>query len=66
LMDSTSFHDEIRMLDNETLIGKWFSPELNTGLLRCLGAWLEPTAAGDRFAFRYILRRTQAGRTAGV
>jgi hypothetical protein len=59
LMDFTMFHDEIRMIDADTLIGKWVSPELNPDLLGGLRPWLEPL--GDRFALRYILRRAQAG-----
>jgi hypothetical protein len=59
LVDFTSFHDEIRMIDSETLIGKWVSPELNPDLLGGLGSYLEPR--GDRFAFYYILKRAQRG-----
>jgi len=55
LIDFTSFHDEIRMIDHDALIGKWVSPDLNPELLRGLGSYLEPR--GDRFAFYYILRR---------
>ena len=55
LLDFTSFHDEIRMIDEVTLIGKWVSPELNPVLLRGLGSYLEQQ--GDRFAFYYILKR---------
>ena len=58
LLDFTSFHDEIRRIDDETLIGKWVSPEVNPDLLRGLGSYLEPQE--DRFAFYYILRRVRA------
>lgn len=58
LIDFTSFHDEIRMIDQETLIGKWVSPELNPDLVRWLGPYLEPR--GDRFGFYYILKRAAA------
>jgi hypothetical protein len=64
LMDFTAFHDEIRMIDAETLIGKWVSPELNADLLRGLSSYLEPR--GDRFAFYYLLKRAQRGASTGV
>lgn len=63
LIDFTSFHDEIRMLDHETLIGKWVSPDLDPTLLSGLGAYLEPR--GDRFGFYYILKRAQKGAATG-
>ena len=59
LMDFTPFHDEIRIIDEETLIGKWVSPELNPDMLRGLGSYLEPH--NDRFAFYYILKRANTG-----
>jgi len=58
LIDFTSFHDEIRIIDEETLVGKWVSPELNPDMLRGLSSYLEPQ--GDRFAFYYILKRAKA------
>jgi hypothetical protein len=64
LIDFTTFHDEIRMIDSETLVGKWVSPELNPDLLRGLGSYLEPR--GDRFAFYYLLKRAQRGASTGV
>ncbi|MGH9470003.1 MAG: GMC family oxidoreductase N-terminal domain-containing protein, partial [Terriglobia bacterium] len=60
LIDFTSFHDEIRIIDDRTMIGKWVSPSgqawLNNGLLRkALEGYLEP--GQDRFAFYYLLTR---------
>jgi hypothetical protein len=63
LIDFTSFHDEIRMIDEETLIGKWVSPEVNPDSLRWLAPYLEPS--GDRFGFYYILKRAEAGASVG-
>jgi hypothetical protein len=57
LTDATSFHDEIRMINEDTLIGKWISAQLHPDLLRGLGSYLEPR--GDRFAFYYVLRRVR-------
>jgi len=64
LIDFTSFHDEIRILDDETLVGKWVSPELNPAMLPGLGSYLEPS--GNRFVFYYILKRAKMGATAQV
>jgi hypothetical protein len=64
LIDFTPFHDEIRMIDEETLVGKWVAPVLNPDLLRGLGSYLEPR--GDRFAFYYILKRAKAGAATGA
>lgn len=60
LIDFTSFHDEIRIIDDQTMIGKWVSPSgqswLNNALLRkALEGYLEP--GKDRFAFYYLLTR---------
>ncbi|MGH9629457.1 MAG: hypothetical protein ACRD7E_14140, partial [Bryobacteraceae bacterium] len=55
IMDFTSFHDEIRAIGADMLIGKWASPELSPMLLRGLQDYLEP--GRDRFAFYYILTR---------
>ncbi len=55
LDDFTAFHDEIRLIDEETMIGKWVSPELPPGLLRAIEDYLEPE--GGRFAFYYVLTR---------
>jgi len=55
LDDFTVFQDEIRLIDEDTMIGKWVSPELPPGLLRALEDYLEPD--GDRFGFYYVLTR---------
>ena len=55
LDDFTVFHDEIRLIDEDTMIGKWVSPELPPGLLRTIEDYLEPD--GDRFGFYYVLTR---------
>ena len=51
---------EIRMIDSETLIGRWVSPPSaawlsNSRLQKALSGYLEP--GRERFAFYYILRR---------
>jgi cholesterol oxidase len=55
LDDFTTFHDEIRAIDQDTLIGKWVSPEMPAVLLNSLGDYLE--AGENRVAFYYILKR---------
>ena len=55
LIDFTSFHDEIRLIDGDTLIGKWVSMEINPLLLQGLQDYIDPFS--DRFAFYYILNR---------
>lgn len=60
LVDFTAFHDEIRMVDDRTMIGKWASPAgsgwLNNSIVqRALKGYLEP--GKDRFAFYYLLSR---------
>jgi hypothetical protein len=55
LSDSTGFQDEIRMIDQDTLIGKWSSPGLDPTLLDALREYLEPAA--NSFVFRFILTR---------
>jgi len=55
LDDFTVFHDEIRRVDENMLIGKWMSPELPPGLLRGLEDYIEPSR--DRFGFYYVLTR---------
>jgi hypothetical protein len=56
LRHASSFRDEIRMIGDDMLIGKWASPELNPLLLRGLQDYLEP--GGDRFVFYYVLTRS--------
>jgi hypothetical protein len=51
----TSFHDEIRVIGDDMLIGKWASPEMSPILLRGLQDYLEP--GRDRFVFYYVLTR---------
>ena len=63
LVDFTQFHDEIRLIDEETLIGKWVSPELSPLLLPGLRNYLEP--GQDRVGFYYILKRAKAGAAVG-
>jgi hypothetical protein len=55
LTDPTGFKDEIRMIDQNTLIGKWISPELDSALLDSLRSYLEPSTKG--FVFYFILTR---------
>lgn len=60
LLDFTTFHDEIRLVDDKTMIGKWVSPAapawLNNPLLKkALEGYLEP--GKDRLAFYYLLTR---------
>ncbi|MGH9431621.1 MAG: hypothetical protein ACRD3T_08765, partial [Terriglobia bacterium] len=47
--------NEIRMIDADTMIGKWVSAELSPNLLTGLRSYSEP--AGDRCAFYYVLAR---------
>jgi len=60
LIDLTSFHDEIRMIDAKTMIGKWVSPTSpewlkNAALTEALHGYLEP--GQDRLAFYYVLTK---------
>ncbi|MGH9449913.1 MAG: GMC oxidoreductase, partial [Terriglobia bacterium] len=60
MFDSLRFHDEIRMIDGETMIGKWVSPTVpawlgRLGLETALAGYLEP--GRDRLAFYYLLTR---------
>ena len=55
LVDFTTFHDEIRLIDADTMIGKWVSIDLDPMLLQSLQDYIEPHS--DRFAFYYILNR---------
>lgn len=55
LDDFTAFCDEFRMIDADTMIGKWVEPEVHPPLARALADYLEPS--GGRFAFYYILTR---------
>ncbi len=63
LVDFTEFHDEIRMIDQETLIGKWISPDLSPLLLAGLRNYVEP--GSNRLAFYYLLKRAKAGAATG-
>ncbi|HUY12782.1 MAG TPA: GMC family oxidoreductase [Terriglobia bacterium] len=56
--DLTACHDEIRMMDPDTMIGKWVSAELSPDLLAGLRNYLEP--AGNQYTFYYVLTRAQA------
>ena len=54
LIDFTSFHDEIRMIDPKTMIGKWVSPAApewikNTALAGALNGFLEAGRIGLPF-----------------
>ncbi|UCD58928.1 MAG: hypothetical protein JSV16_07420, partial [Candidatus Hydrogenedentota bacterium] len=55
MTDFTSVHDELRLIDEETLIGKWISTEINHLLLRGMQHFAE--LQGDRLAFCYVLKR---------
>jgi hypothetical protein len=63
LVDFTEFHDEIRLIDPDTMIGKWVSPELNPVLLTAIRNYVEP--GKNRLAFYYILKRAKAGAATG-
>jgi hypothetical protein len=58
LTSSSMFEDEIRMIDNDFLIGQSGTSELNPLLLQGLRNYLEPQA--DSFVFRYVLKRASA------
>jgi hypothetical protein len=51
----TTFHDEVRLIDEHTMIGKWVSPDLAPGLLPALADYVEPDQS--RFGFYYVLTR---------
>lgn len=59
MYDFTSWHDEVRIVTHDFMVGKWCSPwtqiSLNFG-----PAFLnvEKGAQGNRFCLRYTLRRT--------
>ncbi len=63
LVDFTAFHDEIRLIDPDTLIGKWVSPDMSPVLLAWLRNYVEPGA--NRLGFYYILKRAKAGAATG-
>jgi len=56
LAGSSMFQDEIRMIDNDYLIGRSAASDLNSLLLRGLRNYLEPQAG--KFVFYYVLKRT--------
>lgn len=53
--DIAGLRDEIRIIDRDTVIGKWPTPELHPLLLRGLEDYLEP--GGNRFVYYYVLSR---------
>ncbi len=55
LDDFTTFHDEIRAIDDNMLIGKWVSPSLSPILVAALGDYIDP--GEDRLGFYYVLSR---------
>ncbi len=55
LFKGASLAGELRMIANDMLIGKWGDPALHPLTSRGLGDFLEPD--GERFAFRYVLKR---------
>lgn len=60
--DFTRFHDEIRLIDSDTMIGQWVSPPapswLDNRLLEAaLRGYLEP--GRNRLAFYYLLTRVK-------
>jgi hypothetical protein len=55
LSDPTGFHDEIRMIDQDMLIGNWVSPDLDPILRDAMRSFLEPARNG--FVFYFILTR---------
>ncbi|HEV2495479.1 MAG TPA: GMC family oxidoreductase [Terriglobia bacterium] len=60
LIDFTAFHDEVRMIDPTTMIGRWVSPPMpdwlkSTPLAAALDGYLEP--GQDWLVFYYLLTR---------
>ena len=56
LSDFTAFQGEIRMIDNDTLIGKWIAPDLSS-LADPLRNFVEP--GPNQLTFYYILTRVK-------
>ena len=57
LSDFTSFRDEIRIIDKDTLIGKWVASDLLPSLADPLRNYVEP--GSNQSAFYYVLTRSQ-------
>jgi hypothetical protein len=57
LSNFTAFQGEIRMIDNDTLIGKWIASDLLSSLTDPLRSFLEP--GSNQWTFYYILTRTK-------
>jgi hypothetical protein len=57
LSDFTAFQGEIRMIDNDTLIGKWVASDLVSSLLDPLRNYLE--TGSNQVTFYYILTRVK-------
>jgi Choline dehydrogenase and related flavoproteins len=55
ITDSAMFRHELRMIDSDTMIGRWAATEPSAALLQGLQQHLEP--AGNRFVFYYLLTR---------
>ena len=55
LDDFTTFHDEIRFIGRDMMIGKWVSPEMPAAQISLLQDYIEPS--GNRFGFYYVLTR---------
>ena len=53
--DPSGFQTELRMIDNDMLLARWFAPEVHPLVLRGLEDYLEPEAS--RFACYCVLKR---------
>jgi hypothetical protein len=58
LSDFTSFQEQIRMIDNDTMIGKWVSSDIFPSLADPLRNYVEP--GSSQLAFYYILTRVKS------
>jgi hypothetical protein len=54
-----AFGHEVRMIDSDTVIGKWIFPEMSPLLLKALRNYGEPET--NRLAVYYLARRARAG-----
>ena len=55
LVDPSGFQTELRMIDNDMLLARWFAPDVHPLVLRGLEDYLEPEAS--RFACYCVLKR---------
>lgn len=62
--DLPSSSNDMRLLDKDTVIGKWTAPSLDIALMRSLRNYIEPYR--DHCTFYYILERAKAGTATGT